>query len=67
MLDLIGSSLTVSFLGVAGYLFFVLFKTALVVPDQQAVVVEAARQVPAVLFAGCHPHPFIDAVAYRRS
>lgn len=51
----IGSSLTVSFLGVAGY--FVLFKTALVVPNQQAVVVERLGKFHAVLFAGFRTHP----------
>ena len=39
MLDLIGSSLTV-FVFLALLVIFVLFKTALVVPNQQAVVVE---------------------------
>lgn len=43
MLDLIGSSLTV-FVFLALLVIFVLFKTALVVPNQQAVVVERLSQ-----------------------
>ena len=67
MLDLIGSSLTV-FVFLALLVIFVLFKTALVVPNQQAVVVERLGKFHAVLFAGFHILiPFIDAVAYRRS
>ena len=67
MLDLIGSSLTV-FVFLALLVTFVLFKTALVVPNQQAVVVERLGKFHAVLFAGFHILiPFIDAVAYRRS
>ena len=67
MLDLIGSSLAV-FILLALLIIFVLFKTALVVPNQQAVVVERLGKFHAVLFAGFHILiPFIDAVAYRRS
>ena len=67
MLDLIGSSLTV-FVFLALLVIFVLFKTALVVPNQQAVVVERLGKFHAVLLAGFHILiPFIDAVAYRRS
>ena len=50
MLDLIGSSLTV-FVFLALLVIFVLFKTALVVPNQQAVVVERLGKFHAVLFA----------------
>ena len=53
MLDLIGSSLTV-FVFLALLVIFVLFKTALVVPNQQAVVVERLGKFHAVLFAGFH-------------
>ena len=49
MLDLIGSSLTV-FVFLALLVIFVLFKTALVVPNQQAVVVERLGNFHAVLF-----------------
>ena len=48
MLDLIGSSLTV-FVFLALLVIFVLFKTALVVPNQQAVVVERLGKFHAVL------------------
>ncbi|MFR4118266.1 MAG: SPFH domain-containing protein [Bilophila wadsworthia] len=52
MLDLIGSSLTV-FVFLALLVIFVLFKTALVVPNQQAVVVERLGKFHAA-FAGFH-------------
>lgn len=46
----------------------ILFKTALVVPNRQAVVVERLGKFHAVLYAGFHVLiPFIDTVAYRRS
>ncbi|MEG2140473.1 MAG: stomatin-like protein [Bilophila sp.] len=46
----------------------ILFKTALIVPNQQAVVVERLGKFHAVFYAGFHILiPFIDTVAYRRS
>jgi len=46
----------------------ILLKTALVVPNQQAVIVERLGKFHAVMFAGFHILiPFIDRVAYRRS
>ncbi len=46
----------------------ILIKTALIVPNQQAVVVERLGKFRAVLYAGFHILiPFIDTVAYRRS
>lgn len=46
----------------------ILFKTALVVPNQQAVVIERLGKFHAVFYAGFHILiPFIDSVAYRRS
>lgn len=57
MLDLIGSSLTV-FVFLALLVIFVLFKTALVVPNQQAVVVERLGKFHADSVRGLsHPHP----------
>ena len=46
----------------------VLYKTALIVPNKQAVVIERLGKFHAVLYAGFHVLvPFIDTVAYRRS
>lgn len=46
----------------------ILFKTALIVPNQQAVVIERLGKFHAVFYAGFHILiPFIDSVAYRRS
>lgn len=65
--SLLGSSLTVLIVLVL-LIVFILFKTALVVPNQQAVVVERLGKFHAVLYAGFHILiPFIDSVAYRRS
>ena len=67
MLDFIDPSLAV-FVFLALLVVFVLFKTVLIVPNQQAVVIERLGKFHAVLFAGFHILiPFIDAVAYRRS
>ena len=65
--DIFSSSLIV--LGVlALFVVLVLFKTALVVPNQQAVIVERLGKFHAVFYAGFHILiPFIDSVAYRRS
>ena len=61
MLDLIGSSLTV-FVFLALLVIFVLFKTALVVPNQQAVQLEALKENPLDNFLGLHePDPPIPA------
>ena len=50
------------------FVVIILFKTALVVPNKQAVVVERLGKFHAVLYAGFHILiPFIDTVAYRRS
>lgn len=46
----------------------ILVKTALIVPNQQAVVIERLGKFHAVFYAGFHILiPFIDSVAYRRS
>ena len=67
MLDFIDPSLAV-FVFLALLVVFILFKTVLIVPNQQAVVIERLGKFHAVLFAGFHILiPFIDAVAYRRS
>ncbi len=67
MFDVFSSSIIV--LAVLALLvIIVLFKTALIVPNKQAVVVERLGKFHAVLYAGFHILiPFIDAVAYRRS
>ncbi len=53
---------------VALFVVIILFKTALGVPNKQAVVVERLGKFHAVLYAGFHILiPFIDTVAYRRS
>ncbi len=62
-----GSSLIVLVV-LALFVIIVLFKTALVVPNQEAVVVERLGKFHAVMYAGFHILiPFIDAVSYRRS
>lgn len=49
-------------------LIIVLIKTAVVVPNQQAFVVERLGKFRTVLYAGFHLLiPFLDVVAYRRS
>lgn len=62
-----GNSLIV--LGVFAVLVVViLLKTALVVPNQQAVIVERLGKFHGVMYAGFHILiPFVDSVAYRRS
>lgn len=65
--DLFSSSLVVLAV-LALFVVLVLFKTALVVPNQQAVIVERLGKFHAVFYAGFHVLiPFIDTVAYRRS
>ena len=50
------------------FVVIILFKTALVVPNKQAVVVERLGKFHAVLYAGFHILiPFIDTVAEGRS
>lgn len=67
MFDFISSSLIV-LVFLAILVVLILFKTALIVPNQQAVVVERLGKFHAVLYAGFHILiPFIDTVAYRRS
>ena len=49
-------------------LIIILLKTAVVVPNQQAFVVERLGKFRTVLYAGFHLLiPFLDAVAYKRS
>lgn len=57
MLDLIGSSLTV-FVFLALLVIFVLFKTALVVPNQHAVVVDGSASSTPFVRGLPYPHPF---------
>lgn len=67
MFDIFSSSLVV-LLVFALFVMLVLFKTALVVPNQQAVIIERLGKFHAVFYAGFHILiPFIDTVAYRRS
>ncbi|WP_300832200.1 stomatin-like protein [uncultured Bilophila sp.] len=67
MSGFMGSSLIVLVV-LALFVIIVLFKTALVVPNQEAVVVERLGKFHAVMYAGFHILiPFIDAVSYRRS
>lgn len=62
-----GSSLVVLVV-LALFVIIVLFKTALVVPNQEAVVVERLGKFHSVMYAGFHILiPFIDVVSYRRS
>ena len=50
------------------FIIVVLIKTAVVVPNQSAYIVERLGKFSTVLYAGFHILiPFIDAVAYRRS
>ena len=53
MLDFIDPSLAV-FVFLALLVVFILFKTVLIVPNQQAVVIERLGKFHAVLFAGFH-------------
>ena len=49
-------------------LIIILLKTAVVVPNQQAFVVERLGKFRTVLYAGFHLLiPFLDGVAYKRS
>lgn len=67
MFDVLGSSIIILVV-LALLAILILFKTALVVPNRQAVVVERLGKFHAVLYAGFHVLiPFIDTVAYRRS
>ena len=53
---------------VALLVIFVLFKSAVIVPNKQAIVIERLGKFHAVLYAGFHILvPFIDSIAYRRS
>jgi len=53
---------------VALLLLFILFKTAVVVPQQSAFVVERLGRYSATLNAGFHLLvPFVDAIRYRHS
>lgn len=62
-----GSSLIV-LLVLALFVIIILIKTALVVPNQEAVVVERLGKFHAVFYAGFHILiPFVDTVSYRRS
>lgn len=66
-MEFLGSSLMITAL-MALLVVLVLFKTALIVPNQEAVIVERLGKFHAVYFAGFHILiPFIDTVAYRRS
>lgn len=67
MFDVFSSSIII-LAALALLVIIVLFKTALIVPNKQAVVVERLGKFHAVLYAGFHILiPFIDTVAYRRS
>lgn len=66
-MELFESSLVITVV-LALLVFMVLFKTALVVPNQQGIIVERLGKFHAVYYAGFHILiPFIDSVAYRRS
>ena len=52
----------------AFFVVIVLFKCALIVPNQQAYVIERLGKFHASMYAGLHLRiPFVDRVAYRRS
>jgi regulator of protease activity HflC (stomatin/prohibitin superfamily) len=62
------SALLVVTLVLAGFAIFVVVKTAVVVPQQSAFVVERLGKFDAVLEAGFHVLvPFVDAVRYRHT
>lgn len=66
-MEFLGSSLMITAF-LAFLVVLVLFKSALVVPNQEAVIVERLGKFHAVYYAGFHILiPFIDTVAYRRS
>ena len=67
MFDLFDASL-IAMLVLALFVIITLFNCVLVVPNQQAYVVERLGKFHASMYAGLHLRiPFIDRVAYRRS
>lgn len=66
-MDHVSASMVVLFI-LVGLVILVMVKTALIVPNQQAVIVERLGKFHAVFYAGFHLMvPFLDRVAYRRS
>jgi regulator of protease activity HflC (stomatin/prohibitin superfamily) len=62
------SGLLIVVLGIAGFVVFVIARTAVVVPQQSAYVVERLGRYYATLGAGFHILiPFIDVIRYRHS
>lgn len=66
-MDHVSASMVVLLI-LVGLVILVMVKTALIVPNQQAVIVERLGKFHAVFYAGFHLMvPFLDRVAYRRS
>ena len=66
-MDLLNATLVITVV-VAIFVVFVVVKTAVVVPQQNAFVVERLGRFHAVLDAGFHVlFPFIDAIRYRHT